>query len=305
MDLLDGLGYDGQSPCVRAAEPLDHVRAAARSALEGVASGRGSGAITRVLGPNARPSLDVRFQLIFSGDKYRITLDFRPVNGRSPTYRKIIAICDGTAIASAMFADGIKPGGCRIQVYEAGYKKGMLATATSMAMFHEPHHLPAQLFQRRILRYDVVIEERGDGMLRMARKTDRTEYQYVADPGQGFNLVMYQKRMKGDDGILYEDMRTGEWEQQDGVWFMRKLTEEAREDGTIKGRTVLVFDEFQVNPAVSDIEFKWEQLNACAGGIVVDQRPNPRIRAYQNVPFSEDEKRLDTLEERVKKLPPR
>lgn len=301
-----GLGSDCPSSALSAAESLDLVRAAARSALDSITSGKGSGVFTRVLGPDATPQLDVRFELMFSGDKYRIGLEFRPVNGRSPRYPKIIAVCDGTAIASAVFADGIKPGGCRIHVYEAGYGPGMLATATANAMHHEPRRLPGQLYQIDFFRYDdPSIEDRGDGLVWLRRTTERVEREYAADPRQGLNIVTYRKRTKGDGGVVYETTNTGEWGQQDGVWFLRKLTEEDREDGTIVGCSVLAFDEFQVNPLVSDDEFKWDQLNLCADGVVVDQRPNAPSRGYKNVPSTdEDERRLDTLVERVKALPP-
>jgi len=220
-------------------------------------------------------------------------------------YPKIIAVCDGTALATAMFADDIKPGGCRIQVYEAGPDKGMLATATATAVYDEPRHFPAALLQIDVVRHDVGIEGRDDGMFLLTRQTERGQYEYVADPRQGFNIVMYRDRVKGDDGIVYESIKTGEWERQKGIWFLRKLTEENREDGAVGGRSVFAFDEFEVNPIVSDDEFKWEQLSLCAGGIVVDQRPNPPSRGYRNVPSPrEDEKRLDTLVERVKSLPP-
>lgn len=213
-------------------------------------------------------------------------------------------VCDGTAIARAVFSENIRPGGCRIEVLEADPAKGMVITATDRAMYHEPRALANQLAHRQVFSDEFAVGPTDGGLL--LRSLSDATFECTADPAQGWKVVMWRRRSKGDDGIEYETSNSGIWDQQAGVWYVREFTEEEREDGTLRSRTVWKFDEFEVNPVVSGKEFTWQHLDLCAEGVVADRRPDAPVGAYRNVPSaSEQERRLETLVERVKALPPR
>ena len=285
----------------KASDKVERIRAAVRSAWDSIRSGRGRGVISGTLGPDSVPHRDARFELAFSGDKYYIRLDYRPVGGKPPMYSRVITVCDGSAVASAWFSTNAKPGGCEIRVFDRTY--AAVATATHAAMTNEPLKHPRLLAVGPILNDKLSVEGGADGLLHLTDHTT-TCFEFLADPRQGFNIVMMRQQGKGDDGVLYETTRTGEWKEQGGVWFLRKLEELQREDGVVIGRGITAFEEFSPNVAVEDSEFTWQRFQACSDGIVLDDRTDAPARSYRLVPGPEsEERRLNTIVEHVQSLP--
>jgi hypothetical protein len=288
-------------------ECSDAVRAAARGIRENTRSwsGRGNGTIKQWRGAELVKRMEAQFDLGFSGEKYRIKLNFLEVPGHRPMHERIIVVCDGSAIARAVFSDSIRPNGCRVDIFDGNTSHGMVINATDRAMYFPPQLLPLQFAHGRLLSGELIAREVENGQFLIQTPADPV-FEYVVDPKQGWNVIRWTIRGPSEGGKEYEESKTGVWENQRGMWFLREFTEEKGEDAIVTSRIVLRFDEFEVNPVVPDNEFTWKHLDLCADGVVADRRPNALVTAYQNAPSDIDqEKRLETLVERVQRLTPR
>lgn len=286
---------------------VEAVRAATRNIRETTRSwsGKGKGTVSQWRGAGVVSSLEAKFDLVFSGEKYRIKLDFLAVPGHPPMHRRIIVVCDGKALARAVFSDSIRPNGCRIEIFDANTAQGMVIAATDHAMYYPPQLLPLQFAHRRLLSGELACREMENGQCILRTPADST-FEYVVDPKQGWNVVKCRIRGTGEDGKEHEASTSGRWENQKGVWFLREFTEQSGEDARLGSRSVLRFDEFEVNPVVADEEFDWKRLGPCANGVIADRRTDILESAYQNIPpATEQEQRPQTVFERVEKLLPR
>lgn len=285
-----------------AAEPVNLVRAAARAARDNVKSGKGRGVVRRFEGPVESLSMEAQFHLVFDSVKYHIALDFKAVEGKAPMYERIVAVCDGDTLATAMFSDRIKPSGCSIEIHEPG----TAIRGATKAVDCSPYCMPKLLARKMILDRDLKCEEVEDGAMRLSMIWDSGgQTDFEANAAHGYNIVRVNDWGKGDDGVTYRTVQTGEWDHDGTVWFLRRLTDEKLEDGTLVGRWEFTYEDFEANVAVSDEEFRWAKLPSCADGVVVDQRPGARVRAYRNeVSSRTTEHKLDTLIERVQALQP-
>lgn len=267
------------SRAVRADEDvLRLANEAAAAAQSSLTSGRGSGTY-RVVNGSGQVVKDVGFQVAFDHDKLNLQLEYRELPSRPRQDIRRMIVCDGSALFVTRVSTSIVPAGCETNVYEMTSQSYDIATDGFEYDLRKPNGQRANSPTQSETQRRVHFEKLPNGRY-LGRYDESSNWEVTLEiaPELGYHTV----KMRGANrsGNVTYSQHERDWAKENGVWYVKRMTNETkRADGTVF-RRILHYDRFEPNATVPLEMFTMDALKMCEGSRVIDRRPNAQVKIY-------------------------
>lgn len=217
-----------------------------------------------------------RMRVYYDRGKYHLRLRYDERDGWGPHERAVIF--DGETAQVVYFSKRIRPAGCEVWVHR-GVRESGLDIPTDPAQLWREFGNIAKLPKSPDIE-GLKVAELGGGAARLtyrlkgAPQVSRLELE--VGPASGYNPTRFRVFLTGWDEPLQD--YTAEWAKAGGAWYVRRLTQEftfRREGGITRRKSVIRYEEFEVNAKVGPKLFTLGSLNIPAGTRTLDHRPKP------------------------------
>lgn len=287
--------------CVAAQGPMELARAAHASAIERLRSGEGRGYYCEFDNVQDTPALKCTFQLAFSGDKFRLEIEYIKLRPRNRDDTRKIIVCDGSAAFVTRYSDHIHPAGCETSVYKPEHDS--LASILPYVVLNR--------FRFGLLSIDDVesfdslrgpCDELDNGRLLFRRKEGKRQWRTEVAPEFGYLVSLTGGSTVSPDTSAFYRFT---WRRTNGIWNVEETTVERNFGEGKTRREVLKYEEFMPNVEIPAKTFTMAALGMCENSRIIDRRPDAKTRIYH---YSSEnakqvtEKQLDSMLEQLNAL---